>query len=57
VAKNAAYNRLYNRTTVGLGKGCLFPTLVFFGVLVLAAVALAMGCSHGKKVEPYKTKQ
>lgn len=30
--RKAAYNRIYNRTTVGLGKGCL--------VILLSAVAL-----------------
>lgn len=37
--KKAAYNRVYNRTTVGLGKGCL----VIFTVavtLVISVVAL-----------------
>ena len=34
--KKAAYNRIYNRTTVGMGKGCL--------VLVVAGGSLFMGC-------------
>ena len=33
--RRAAYNRIYNRTTVGLGRGCLVL------VVVLAAVAMA----------------
>ena len=32
--KKAAYNRVYNRTTVGLGKGCLVSI-----VLLIAACA------------------
>ncbi len=32
--KEAAYNRVYNRTTVGLGKGCL---------VVIVATATALG--------------
>jgi hypothetical protein len=32
--RRAAYNRIYNRTTVGLGKGCLVV------VVALAAVAV-----------------
>jgi hypothetical protein len=33
--KRAAYNRVYNRTTFGLGKGCLV-------MLVIGASALAL---------------
>lgn len=36
--KKAAYNRVYNRTTVGLGKGCAV-TLVWMGALAVAAGA------------------
>jgi hypothetical protein len=34
--RKAAYNRIYNRTTIGLGKGCLVLAVV------LAAGAVAM---------------
>lgn len=35
--RKAAYNRLYNRTTFGLGRGCLVMLLAAMG-LVLAMV-------------------
>lgn len=42
--KRAAYNRVYSRTTVGLGKGCLVALVLRLGVavlLVLRSTALA----------------
>lgn len=33
--KKAVYNRVYNRTTVGLGKGCLIQLSVIVGFFVL----------------------
>jgi hypothetical protein len=40
--KKAAYNRIYNRTTVGLGKGCLVvligTTMVLGGITLLIVV-------------------
>jgi len=33
--RRAAYNRVYNRTTFGLGKGCM--------VVIVAGMALAVG--------------
>lgn len=41
--RKAAYNRVYNRTTVGLGKGCLVVIVLLVaagGAIVLAAVTL-----------------
>jgi hypothetical protein len=35
--KRAAYNRIYNRTTVGFGKGCLV-VLVLSGTTIFALV-------------------
>jgi hypothetical protein len=35
--RRAAYNRVYNRTTVGVGKGCLVVVLVIIGLLVAGA--------------------
>src|SRR4051812_18695686 len=34
--KRAAYNRIYNRTTFGLGRGCLVQVTVLVGLLALA---------------------
>ena len=31
--KKAAYNRVYNRTTVGLGKGCMVALLAISAAL------------------------
>lgn len=45
--KKAAYNRVYNRTTVGLGKGCLvvfaFLASVGMAVAFMAVAALRGG--------------
>jgi hypothetical protein len=41
--RRAAYNRIYNRTTVGLGKGCL----VLVVVLSAGAVAMVWASTHG----------
>jgi hypothetical protein len=38
--KKAAYNRVYNRTTVGLGKGCALMLVAIGGLLVIV-VAIA----------------
>jgi acylphosphatase len=43
--KKAAYNRVYNRTTFGLGKGCLVVVLM---VLVPAVLLLHPGCKGQK---------
>jgi hypothetical protein len=40
--KKAAYNRVYNRTTVGLGKGCLLVLLAAFAVLGCAALLIVV---------------
>jgi hypothetical protein len=40
--KKAAYNRVYNRTTVGLGKGCLVVLLAWCGALVGVAIGVAL---------------
>jgi hypothetical protein len=33
--RRAAYNRIYNRTTIGFGRGCLLiPALVLAGLLL-----------------------
>ena len=34
--KRAAYNRIYNRTTFGLGKGCLLMAALPLGAVLLA---------------------
>jgi len=38
--KKAAYNRVYNRTTVGLGKGCLVVVAAWSAFLAIAVVAM-----------------
>jgi hypothetical protein len=38
--RKAAYNRIYNRTTVGLGKGCLLVVLSWIAALAAMAVML-----------------
>jgi hypothetical protein len=38
--KRAAYNRVYNRTTVGLGKGCSIAILGIFGAVVALVIVL-----------------
>ena len=43
--KKAAYNRIYNRTTVGLGKGCLAMALLVV-MPVAALVGLAWVVTH-----------
>jgi hypothetical protein len=40
--KKAAYNRVYNRTTVGLGKGCLLILLAAIAVLGSAALLIVV---------------
>ena len=40
--KKAAYNRVYNRTTVGLGKGCAL-VLAVVGAVTLAVVVTIAG--------------
>jgi hypothetical protein len=39
----AAYDRIYNRTTVGLGKGCVVLVVVF----AAGAVATVWACTRG----------
>src|SRR3982750_2663631 len=42
-SKKAAYNRVYNRTTVGLGKGCLVVLMgaaAAFGAAILLLLVL-----------------
>jgi hypothetical protein len=39
--RKAAYNRIYNRTTVGFGKGCLVA-LVAVGAMVAGAMGLVV---------------
>ena len=36
--RRAAYNRIYNRTTIGLGKGCLVAYVLV--LMISAAIAL-----------------
>ena len=38
--KRAAYNRVYNRTTVGLGKGCLVSLAASISLLSLIVVVI-----------------
>jgi hypothetical protein len=38
--KRAAYNRIYNRTTVGLGKGCLVAIAMIVGIFSAATVLI-----------------
>jgi hypothetical protein len=40
--RRAAYNRIYNRTTVGLGKGCVVVILLIAAAGVVTAIAAAM---------------
>ncbi len=40
--RRAAYNRIYNRTTFGLGKGCS-PTLLILLAVPVSLVALLVG--------------
>ena len=43
--RKAAYNRIYNRTTFGVGKGCLIMlVLVVSPIIVLAVVAIRLLC-------------
>jgi len=44
--KKAAYNRVYNRTTVGLGKGCLLVLLAAIAALGGAALVAVVIISH-----------
>jgi len=39
--RKAAYNRIYNRTTFGLGKGCLVSILLFAAVVLFVARTVA----------------
>jgi hypothetical protein len=39
--KRAAYNRVYNRTTMGLGKGCAVVLFSFVGALSFFAWCIA----------------
>jgi hypothetical protein len=39
--RRAAYNRIYNRTTVGLGRGCLVAVVLYAAVAGAASLALA----------------
>ena len=43
--RRAAYNRIYNRTTVGLGKGCLVVISVLAGLVagVLGLIGWMLG--------------
>lgn len=41
--RRATYNRIYNRTTVGLGKGCL----VLVVMLAAGVVATVGACTRG----------
>ena len=38
--RKAAYNRIYNRTTVGLGRGCLVVVIASLAGMALAAAWL-----------------
>lgn len=38
--KKAAYNRIYNRTTVGLGKGCAVSIVLVFAACTSGGLAL-----------------
>lgn len=40
--RRAAYNRIYNRTTVGVGKGCLVIVIM----LAAGAAATAWACAR-----------
>ena len=40
--KKAAYNRVYNRTTVGLGKGCVVALIGWSALLTGIAVLLLL---------------
>jgi hypothetical protein len=39
--RKAAYNRVYNRTSIGLGRGCLVVVLVPVAALIALGMALA----------------
>ncbi len=36
--KRALYNRIYNRTTFGIGKGCLVQILLVAGSILVAGI-------------------
>jgi hypothetical protein len=38
--RKAAYNRVYNRTTVGVGKGCLVVLITWTTALLGAAIVM-----------------
>jgi len=38
--KRAAYNRIYNRTTVGVGRGCLVILTAFLAMCVISMVVV-----------------
>lgn len=40
--KRAAYNRVYNRTTVGLGRGCLVIVATALGGLLILTIATVL---------------
>jgi hypothetical protein len=40
--RRAAYNRVYNRTTIGVGKGCLVVVVVYATIVGAVSVALAL---------------
>jgi hypothetical protein len=40
--RRAAYNRVYNRTTIGLGKGCLVAIVLYGAIVGSVALALAL---------------
>ena len=44
--KKAAYNRVYSRTTVGLGKGCLLVLLAAFAALAGAALLIVLAVTR-----------
>ena len=41
--KRAAYNRVYNRTTFGLGRGCLIPLIAILAGCALVGAAIVVG--------------
>jgi len=42
--RRAAYNRIYNRTTVGLGKGCVVILLIAAaGIVTVITAAMVIG--------------
>ena len=44
--RKAAYNRIYNRTTVGLGKGCMVSLVLLIAACATTSVVLHWFLSH-----------